>query len=88
MKNTEILLTEFGEEDWYGPIKTLHPKDTYYIRIKKITDYYRENGEIQERYIRWPVIAQISQNFASLSWNGFSFSELTDEPIDKSTQFP
>ncbi|MGK7956659.1 MAG: hypothetical protein AB4063_15625 [Crocosphaera sp.] len=81
-------MTEFGEDDWYGPIKSINDQEISYVRMKKITDYFLENGQIKERQIRWPVIAEISQDFVALSWNGFSTSELTDESTERLIAFP
>ncbi|MEE3716835.1 hypothetical protein V2H45_08760 [Tumidithrix elongata RA019] len=85
-----ILLTEFGKECWYGPIKDRYSSRKWYIRTKKIPFYenlYKaENvleGEIPQQFssvtthqIRWTVIAEIDINYVALSWNGFRHNEL------------
>ena len=91
-KTPTILLKEFGDEGWYGPIQDSHKPQKWYIRTQKIVDYFRKNSceanSISERYIRWSVIAEIGHNYIALSWDGFTFSQLTDNHIDAAGQFP
>lgn len=91
LKAAKTLLTEFGQEDWYGPILSLDTKNKWYIRVKKIKDYIRVGSgsasKIDERDIRWTVIAEIGDDYIALFWNGFTFSSYTDEKIEQPAQF-
>lgn len=85
------LLSEFGKDGWYGPIKEPNEKKEWYVRTYKITDYFRGIGiasQLDERYIRWSVIAEVGENYIALSWDGFTFSSVSKEHIDRATQFP
>jgi hypothetical protein len=93
----ETLLTEFGAEGWYGPIKDkdLETNKVWYIRTVKVPHYtYIGNDaarSIDRRSIRWTVVAEIGNisspkdQYLSLSWNGFSSNELDN--IDSTKQF-
>lgn len=92
LKPPALLLTEFGEEGWYGPIQETNGLQKWYIRTYKIHDYVRrrngETSQLEEYNIRWSVIAEVGHNYVALSWEGFSFTPRTDEQTEKSTQFP
>ncbi|WP_414754874.1 hypothetical protein [Anabaena sp. CCY 9910] len=86
------FLKEFGQDGWYGPIhESNQPEKKWYIRTHKIVDYVRRGqgiaSELDERYIRWSVIAEIAQDYVALSWNGFTCSPTLNERIEPS-QFP
>lgn len=84
------LLTNFGQEGWYGPIKDQDSSRQWYIRTCKVPFYEQvyqaegvSKGEIAEQVnsvatyqIRWTVLAEIGTNYVALSWNGFRFNEL------------
>lgn len=84
------LLTDFGEEEWYGPIKDLETTRRWYIRTHKVPFYEQvyhaeggSEGEIAEQaqsvaayQIRWTVLAELGTNYIALSWNGFRHNEL------------
>jgi hypothetical protein len=84
------LLTKFGQEGWYGPIKDQDSSRIWYIRTCKVPFYEQvyqaegiSEGEIAEQAnsvatykIRWTVLAEIGTNYVALSWNGFRFNEL------------
>lgn len=84
------LLTEFGKEGWYGPIKDPEASRRWYIRTSKVPFFEQtyqaegaSEGEIAERaksvasyQIRWTVLAEIGSNYAALSWNGFRHNDL------------
>lgn len=94
LNSPTLLLNEFGEEGWYGPIHDSSQEQTWYIRTYKITDRLltknqapSQIGQIDSRNIRWSVIAQVSENYVALSWDGFTFSSTTKELV-QSSQFP
>ncbi|AFZ58730.1 hypothetical protein H6G54_20680 [Anabaena cylindrica FACHB-243] len=93
LNSAKSLLTEFGKEGWYGPIEEAgQHKKKWYIRIYRIVDYVRRGSgsasKLDERYIRWSVIAEVAKDYVALSWNGFTYSSTTDEQIEQRTQFP
>ncbi len=92
LKSPALLLREFGEEGWYGPIQETTGLKKWYIRTYKIPDYIRrktgETSQFEECNIRWSVIAEVGHNYVALSWEGFSFTPRSDEHTEKSTQFP
>lgn len=91
-KDPQILLQKFGEDGWYGPIRDLENDKNYYIRITKVSDYIKrgsgEANQLDERGIRWSTIAEVSSNYVALSWNGFTFSPMREDSIDRQIQFP
>lgn len=92
LNNSASLLTEFGQEGWYGPIQEPNePHKKWYIRTYKIDDsIYRGSGtasQLDKRDIRWSVIAEVAQDYIALSWNGFSLSSRIHERVEPS-QFP
>jgi len=100
------LLTEFGEEGWYGPIKDLETYRRWYIRTFKVPFFeqiYQAEGaaegeiagqakSVASYQIRWTVLAEIGENYAALSWNGFRHNNLKpglyDPQIESLMQFP
>ncbi len=42
---------------------------------------------INSSHFRWSVIAEVSENYVALSWDGFTFSPTTNEHVEN-TQFP
>jgi hypothetical protein len=93
LNSSASLLKEFGQDGWYGPIQEPnHPNKKWYIRTYKIVDYVRRGtgtaSQLDERYIRWSVIAEVGKNYLALSWDGFTYSSTTDERIEQRTQFP
>ncbi|WP_339379136.1 hypothetical protein [aff. Roholtiella sp. LEGE 12411] len=87
------LLQEFGQDGWYGPIhEPNQPKKKWYIRTYRIVDYVRRGSgtasQLDERYIRWSVIAEVDKDYLALSWDGFTYSSTADEHIEQRTQFP
>jgi hypothetical protein len=91
-KSPAQLLREFGEQGWYGPITDSTNHRKWYIHISKIPDYVRrgsgEASQVEKRYIRWPVIAEVSHNYVALHWEGFTFTEITEDHLDQAAQFP
>lgn len=91
LNSPESLLGEFGQEGWYGPIQEPNEKKTWYIRTYKITDRPLTKNEtisqIDSLNIRWSVIAEVTENYVALSWDGFTFSPTTKERV-QNTQFP
>ena len=90
-KSPEVLLTEFGEDSWYGPIKDVYHSEKWYIRTMTIPFYEKgvsqakelRPDEIPERNplvavykIRWIVVAEVGKKHMALSWNGFSYNDL------------
>ena len=93
LKSPELLFWEFGEEGWYGPITdSTNLRRKWYIHISKIPDYVRrgsgEASQVDKRYIRWSVIAEVSHNYVALHWNGFTFTDIREELSDKPIQYP
>jgi hypothetical protein len=90
LKDASQLLTEFGEDGWYGPIIDSGTEKKWYIRTHRIPyperGIYqageRTEGEIIAReakqvssFIRWTVIAELGENYVALSWNNFRFKD-------------
>ncbi|MBD1933336.1 MULTISPECIES: hypothetical protein [Cyanophyceae] len=92
LKSPAQLLREFGKQGWYGPITDSTTPRKWYIHISKIPDYVRrgsgEASEVDKRYIRWPVIAEVRHNYVALHWEGFTFTEITEAHTDQAVQFP
>lgn len=95
LKQAKILLTEYGEDGWYGPIRDEAEGKNYYIRTYTVPYYTRtrtENGEkIDILRIRWSPIAEISEDYIAIAWNGFSSNSLEQEgktDITNTSQFP
>ncbi len=92
LNSPALLLTEFGEDGWYGPIEQPNLLTKWYVRTYKITDYVRRGigtaSQLDERYIRWCVIAEVGEQYVALSWDGFTFSSLTNERVEQPVQFP
>ena len=93
LNSAKSLLTEFGKDGWYGPIEDAsQPKKKWYIRIYRSVDSVRRGtgiaSKLDERYIRWSIIAEVGKEYAALSWDGFTYSSTTDEHIEQRTQFP
>ncbi|MDZ8034998.1 hypothetical protein [Nostoc sp. DedSLP04] len=93
LNSSASLLQEFGQDGWYGPIyEPNQPKKKWYIRTYRIVDYVRRGSgtasQLDERYIRWSVIAEVDKDYLALSWDGFTYSSTADEHIEQRTQFP
>ncbi len=92
LKSPNLLLQEFGEQGWYGPIKDSTTCRIWYIHTSRISDYVRrgigEATQVDQRDIRWTVIAEVSHNYVALHWEGFTFTEITEAQGDQSVQFP
>jgi hypothetical protein len=93
LNSSASLLKEFGQDGWYGPIhEPNQPKKKWYIRTYRIVDYVRRGSgtasQLDERYIRWSVIAEVDKDYLALSWDGFTYSSTADEHIEQRTQFP
>jgi len=90
LKKASNLLTEFGEDGWYGPIRDLETSRKWYIRTHKVPFYEQvyqaeeaSEGEIAAQaksvatyQIRWTVLAELGTNYIALSWNGFRHNDL------------
>ena len=93
LNSSASLLQEFGQDGWYGPIhEPNEPKKKWYIRTYRIVDYVRRGSrtasQLDDRYIRWSVIAEVDKDYLVLSWDGFTYSSTADEHIEQRTQFP
>jgi hypothetical protein len=99
--SAEILLTEFGEEGWYGPIKDVDSSRVWYIRTHKVPFYeqgisqagealqgelLRQSSSVATYRIRWTVLAEIGVNYMALSWNGFRHNELRSSSVDPTVE--
>jgi len=82
LKSPALLLEEFGDDGWYGPIQEFTGQQKWYVRTYKIIDYIRrgsgETSQIDKRYIRWTVVAEVSDNYVALSWEGFTFTSINE----------
>lgn len=92
LNSSASLLQEFGQDGWYGPIQESNQsKKKWYIRSHRIVEYVRRGqgiaDQLDKRYIRWSVIAEITQDYVAFSWNGFTCSSTISERIEPS-QFP
>lgn len=94
LKPPEELLSSFGEPGWYGPIKDPTQSRIWYIYTRRIEHYIpREAHNDHEgnqktydiAYIRWPVIAEVSQKYVALSWDGFSYT--SEDKSNSKNQF-
>ncbi len=92
LNSSASLLTEFGKDSWYGPIEEPNQCKKWYIRTYRITDHVLRGSEdasqVDPRYIRWSVIAEVGEEYIALSWDGFTFSSIIKEDIDQRAQFP
>lgn len=79
-QEAHLLLTEFGDDGWYGEIKDNQNNNHYYIRTFKITDYQGNN-------IRWTVIAKIGSDCVALTWNGFTLISANDAKVERQVSF-
>lgn len=75
--NPNVLITEDGQEKWYGPVK--NPSDDkealWYIRPQFI-DYWdtAENEEAPRKFkARWLCFARLTSKSLSLHWRGFTY---------------
>lgn len=100
-KEAKILLTEFGEDGWYGPVKDIEGCRTWYIRTQTVP-FYEQGvsqakdalpGEIAEQTtstatyrIRWTVLAEVGLNYIALSWNGFRHNDIKPGLVDPSVE--
>jgi hypothetical protein len=75
------LLFQFGEVGWYGPIRGSAPGRLFYVKTHRIADY-KEADEVMDNYgskrlrpnyIRWPIIAEVSENYLALHWDNFGY---------------
>lgn len=92
IKPPDTILREFGEEGWYGPIRDRASSRKWYIRVHNVPYHeYVGIGEartVEKHRIRWTTIAEVDLDYVALSWNGFTFTQLTDYQIDTPAQFP
>ena len=84
LNNPQHLLTQFGGNGWYGPIKESNNSKVWYIKIHKFDHYIpREtyidiDGKTKSfdiASIRWPIIAEVDEKYLAIHWDGFSHSE-------------
>jgi hypothetical protein len=101
LSSPEELLFSFCEPSWYGPIKQKSNPRTWYIRTYKIphripvqssdsTDNGNSNPEERETFqlvpIRWTIIAEVTEKYLALTWDGFSYTE--EYNANSRSQFP
>lgn len=94
LDNPKILLNEFGQEKWYGPIFCDDYDSYFYIRTYRFAHYSEsdsgdnndDENQIIEDKIRWSIIAKVAQTNISFYWNGFSTNQQTR--INSHSQFP
>jgi len=91
LKNPKDLLMSFGEVGWYGPIKDTQNSKVYYIYTQSIAHYIPKEEYIDGKgkrktydiaHIRWPIIAEVSDKYVAVSWDGFSHVR-EDKPNSK-----
>ncbi|HEY9853374.1 MAG TPA: hypothetical protein V6D28_28130 [Leptolyngbyaceae cyanobacterium] len=94
MKSPEELLSSFGEPGWYGPIRDPASSRIWYIYTRRIehyipreayTDHEGNRKTYDIAYIRWPIIAEVSQKYVALSWEGFSYT--SEDKLNSKNQF-
>ena len=76
-KDPKILLTQFGEEDWYGPIENKEDHSHLYLRTHAINEFKlvndgSDNAHAEILKIRWTIVANVSDSHISFNWNGFT----------------
>ena len=101
--SAEVLLTKFGEDGRYGPIKDVDGSRAWYIRTHEVPFYEQgvsqaeevlpgeipgQNTSVATYRIRWTVLAEIGVNYMALSWNGFSHNELKTGSGDSMVESP
>jgi hypothetical protein len=66
------ILTQFGEEGWHGPVPDPTGSHVWYIRTKKFPHYRLVNNQPRLSFVRWSIMAQVSQRHVALCWNNFT----------------
>ena len=75
------LITEAGEEKWYGPVSVPNEDGEWYIRpiflphwenLGSHEENANNNGQrtLTESKVRWLCFARIASNYASIHWRG------------------
>ncbi|MGB2927121.1 MAG: hypothetical protein WBB82_17615 [Limnothrix sp.] len=72
LNNPDILLHEFGEDGWYGPIR--QDGKEYLLRIYQVPATSNIN-------YRWTVICEIAPDYVALMWRGFMVKGFSDQKI-------
>ena len=89
LRDPNLLLRNFGDAGWYGPVKNNLDGSSYYIYTKRVSEpieYDKDTNRITKSGdYRWSVIAKISEGYVALHWYGFGYKE---DPGKKANQFP
>lgn len=84
LNNPKNLLTQFGGNAWYGPIKESNSSKVWYVKTHKFdhyisreayTDIDGKTKSFDIASIRWPIIAEVDEKYLAIHWDGFSRSE-------------
>ncbi len=82
----EILLKQFGEVGWYGPIKEFNSSKVWYIKTHKFDHHIPQEAYIDHdgktksfdlASIRWPIIAEVDEKYLALHWMVFLAANLS-----------
>ncbi len=74
------LVLCLGEEQWYGPVSdSVDENATWYIRSVFVPHWERSAAQVPaenaEELIRWLCFLRVEEEFVTLHWRGFSFTE-------------
>lgn len=84
-EDPEKLLTEFGDENWYGPIENDEDDSKFYFRNHSFNDYRAIDGKVEVARIRWVVVANVAESHLTFHWNGFTTN--SSDNTDSRSQF-
>jgi hypothetical protein len=90
-KSVDLLLEEFGDSDWYGPLYSSDGLSVWYARVQEIQNLAylgidaARTLDTKQR-IRWIVAAELRNNYVALHWDGFSYGVGTERL--RQAQFP
>jgi hypothetical protein len=71
---------------WYGPFGS-EPSERWYIAAKNVRTWVGELGQdMTSHFVRWHVIAQVTDDWVALHWN--NFSSRSEDPNVGFAQYP
>lgn len=80
------LLWEFGTSQWYGPLGKPGAESQIYLRPFEVPHISISGDRPLKTRVRWMVVAEVSDGWVSLAWNGFTSRR--DEEEVRGAQFP
>ncbi|MEM8543964.1 MAG: hypothetical protein AAGF66_08250 [Cyanobacteria bacterium P01_H01_bin.119] len=87
-----LLLTDFCQDSWHGPISDSSSSKAWYLRTQSIDSptvgESNSGNQIIMKRIRWTVIAELSDRYIALTWNNFTHKKIVDDHLGASAQFP